>query len=346
MKKVVVVTVLMTVLMFVNIIYASVFASEWPAQVLEIPTQSFRTDPGMCSVSLNSPYIVSGGDWSGGPNFVKIYDLNGGMISNLPYQDHNVLALTMSRDRIFTADGKVVRQWNMSGQEIRSLTGHKSEIYALDCTGDFLASSGGFDNTIRVTDLRWETVKVLGQERLKAYDFTPPWISAVKFVDSYTILSGHDDGARVWNISSGSSYKLPGNIQEVYSVAVSKRYFAAGSRADGKILVWDTGTSLVHALDYPGGSVFSLDFSPDGRYLAAARQYNIVQIFDVLTDECVAELRHNGGDASVIFAKFTEDGRLVSATTYPEGVVRIWNLTAVHPTPMINMIIGWGKMRK
>lgn len=331
--------------MFLTPLYGQ--TDDWPQKVLENPERIFWISPEMCSASMNGSYLAVGGSWTGEANFTKVFDLNGGMVRFLPAQQNSIWALVLSPDNhsVFTASGSIIIQWDLTtGAQIRSLPGHQAEVFGLDYgPGDLLASSGGFENTIRIWDLRWGTSKVLGTARTTPYDFNPPWVGPVEFVDSYSVVSGYDDGVRIWNVNSGSYISLS-HLSRVNTLAVSKdkTKIAAGSR-DGIIMIWDrTSGTLLKTIEMPGGEIGALDFSTDGAWILAARQYNIAQIFDTRTGEYLIELRH-GGTSPVFFAKLLGDGKVVSATGYPEGAVRIWQVG--YPPRMKNMILQWSKMK-
>src|SRR6266568_7540618 len=69
-------------------------------------------------------------------------------------------------------------------------------------------------------------------------------------------------------------------------------------------------------------AVASVDYSPDGRYLATGSYDRTAKIWDAATGTEVATLRNHQGTVEAV--RFSPDGRILATGSY-DGTVRLWD---------------------
>jgi WD40 repeat protein len=186
-----------------------------------------------------------------------------------------------------------------SGKLEALLKGHDDVVLGLDFSpdGKRLISSSS-DKTAIIWDLttRQQAHRLSGHsEAVKAVAFSK---------DGERAVTGSNDGTlRLWRVGDGGliaemtehKQALRRDVKnaELWSAAVASvdvsaadQMIASGSH-DGRILLWDGRTgAFVRQIAYPGGmlglsAIGSLRFSPDGRWLLSASQYEGCQIYSV-----------------------------------------------------------------
>ena len=174
----------------------------------------------------------------------------------------------------FSPDGKTVltgcsdrmaRLWDsQTGKQLGPALVHTHDVQAVAYSPDAKSIvTGSADGELQVWDAN--TFEKIGQPfqydaRLNSIDVSP---------NGDLILSVTDDGtARLWDLRTGQYRSVLEHAAELYAVAFSpdgSRFVTAGE-TDFK--VWDTATcSPVHDLRGHDGSISSVDFSPDGRWI-------------------------------------------------------------------------------
>ena len=78
-------------------------------------------------------------------------------------------------------------------------------------------------------------------------------------------------------------------------------------------------------MDIVAGGIWSVSFSPNGNLLAAASANNIVELWDVATEQKIATLR--GHTDSVTSVSFSPDGTLLASGSF-DGTMKLWDVTA------------------
>jgi len=229
---------------------------------------------------------------------IKIWNLNkaqcqqtfAGKVFRLFGQGHAAAVTCVA----FTPDGRTllsgsfdrtIKSWDVaSGTCTHTFTGHRTPVTSLAISPDGMtAVSGAWDRTLRIWDV------ASGQcRRVIAGSFL--WVfgeghsraiyGAAYAPDGRTILSGSGDRMlKLWDAATGNCLQtLMGHTGWITAVAFSHdgRWAASGA-SDRTIKLWDVTTGLCERTftgktmgvfgSGHGGSVKSLAFSPDGRFL-------------------------------------------------------------------------------
>ena len=177
---------------------------------------------------------------------------------------------------VTASNDKTIKLWDLKTETlIKTLTGHKRGIGSVRFSpdGKYLATAST-DRTVKV----WNT-----ESGFIKFDFTDPKHSfgSVRFSPDKKILAaggGSGKKIKIWNLADGSLQKIiqddPVNPCIIGSINFSpdSKQIVAACRTQ-KAQLWDvnTGNALFPLKGHSGG-VMSVDFSPDGKLLAATSE--------------------------------------------------------------------------
>jgi WD40 repeat protein len=170
--------------------------------------------------------------------------------------------------------------------------------------------------------------------RLEAEVHTAAINEAAVTGDGRLLTVSDDKTARLWNAQGGIPLTLrvpigPGDEGALFAVAASPTKGSAVV-AGRTGLTWD-GTDTIYGLDLNTGritgrvsglpgTVHTLSYSKDGRYLAAGTGAGVLMVYDLERARVAAE---DSAAGSVTASAFLIDGRLVTASL--DGQVRLYD---------------------
>ncbi|MET7477800.1 helix-turn-helix domain-containing protein [Streptomyces sp. NPDC005648] len=159
---------------------------------------------------------------------------------------------------------------------------------------------------------------------------TKPVHSIALSPDGHTLATHSGDGRiRIWNPTDGRLRQTfrGYNTSEVMAFSPDGRTLAVAGAAgaDAEIGLWDpvTGRKL-RTLAVPDGAVRGMDFSPDGRTVAAS-SLMAVRVWDVAT----GRKRHSFSAPDPEAVVFGPDGRTLAAASLG-GTVRVWDMASTR----------------
>ncbi len=213
--------------------------------------------------------------------------------------------------------------------------------------GKWLASASA-DGTVKVWDAqtgapRYAPFPHAERERANSVAWSP---------DGRWLASGDQTGkVYIWNAETGmlAHPPLEGHKSAIYGVAFNpdgKQLASAGS--NGNMRVWDLDlwlTSLKRRKEAPNkqwppnpprprvvqsltgaiGAALSIDFSPDGRYLACGGSNGTARVWRL--ESGVLSVIFRGHTAPVESVRFSPDGQRLVSCCPEQGEVKVWDLT-------------------
>ena len=221
---------------------------------------------------------------------------------------------------------KTIRLWDVaSGNTIRTLTGHTTNVYSVAFSPDGnKIASGSSDKTIWLWDaVSGNTIHTLTvpTEAVFSVAFSP---------DGHTIASTgawDDRTVRLWDVVSGSLiHTLTGHTGGVFSVAFSPDGRTIASAGGSSLRLWDAVTGAPkNTLTGHIPRVTSVSFSPDGHTIAStgALGDSTIRLWEGASGNIIRIL--TGHTWEISSAAFSPDGRTIASGS-SDKTVRLWDV--------------------
>ncbi len=236
-------------------------------------------------------------------------------------------------------NGKI-QVWSLSGKPLRSWTGGDSPAGGLFYAGErrIVAVTGG---SVAVFDA------ASGQRLLRWDAHARPIGAVASSRDASVFATASDDGTvKLWK-GDGTLFRTlrggPGEMQAVAITLAGDRVAAAGSDTNVYLFEVRTG-ALQHVLDLDM-SCFALDFSPDGRLLAAGSVDGRVTLWNAKSGASIGAPGKYSVPVGAV--RFSADGKRLAATgvsinpSTVETEARIWDLSSREVTTIPLGISTW-----
>jgi WD40 repeat protein/serine/threonine protein kinase len=222
------------------------------------------------------------------------------------------------------------------GREIAALKGHTAEVTALVFTpnGKLLVSAAK-DRTVRVWD--WQA----GTESVQLPKEHTAWPMALAMSpDGGSVVSGGmDRNIFVWDLVSGAkrqALRSPSGAIAGLALQPGGRMLAAATTAS-RIWLWDLNRADAEpaSIDHESNdTVQGLAFSPNGEFLASAREKTI-RLWNVASRKLEGELKEHTGTVRCL--AFSSTGNWLAAGGN-DRTIRVWDVTSLPdsvPPPLV-----------
>jgi WD40 repeat protein len=220
------------------------------------------------------------------------------------------------------SEDRTVKFWDVRDAlaERDVITAHTGEVDSLAFTPDGLTFfSHGSDGLTR----RWDVATGGPLAKPGIPGVNRPVGSFAISPDGRTLA---DPRMRLWDLETGRLREHSSEKTDTWSVAISSVEAIVAIPRGDTIRLWDAANEkLLRPIKIaPMDGVGSLAFSPDGRILASAGEYQKVTLWEVATGrQLTSSLRgHTGGITSLAFSTVGRD--LASASR--DGTVIVWDI--------------------
>lgn len=227
-----------------------------------------------------------------------------------------------------------IKIWDAhTGKEVLNLSGHADKITSLGYSGSDnqsppMLASCGFDGLVKVWDLntgteRWSLSLLPGH--LNSVCFSPDgrWIAAASSRGIIALWDLHE----LERGEMGKPKILKAHVKEASSLAFAPdSALLVSGGFDGVVKLWDLRDDSHTSLNFPGGEVHCVAFSPQGKFVAAgggARGGRNGQVRFWHVEKRELRFSRTGLSDSILSLSFGPTGKLAAAGN--DGLIHLWD---------------------
>jgi WD40 repeat protein/energy-coupling factor transporter ATP-binding protein EcfA2 len=230
------------------------------------------------------------------------------------------------------SDGRILK-WSLTDKQYKMIIDNNlvNRIIAISDDGKWLVC--GTDGIgIQVFDLNSGSAEPrifnAHLNKIRALDFFPD--------NNRLISAGLDNEIAVWDLSNGSKQTFTEHDVPVQVLVISKdgKWMAGGTKDTGEIIMWNLEDPSQKKVIFSelGNYIWSLDYSPDGKWLVSGDRQGNVKVWDTQTKKMIINLR--GHRAAITNIQFSSDGKFL-ATASNDGSVRLWETADLNNQPIV-----------
>jgi len=219
---------------------------------------------------------------------------------------------------IFTASKDTATLWNLLGDQLVTLKGHKGRINSVSFSSDgkFLATASS-DSTAKIWKTDGKLVFTLNGNKDKIN-----WV-AFSHDGKYIVTACSDSSAAIWDFSGRMLKKLIGHRGQLNSARFSPgEDQIITSSNDSTAIIWDLNGNIIQKLVGHENPVTSASFSPDGSKILTSSNDQTARIWTTKGKQLMVL---KGYEKNVNSAEFSTDGKFI-ITTSDDFTARLWNL--------------------
>jgi hypothetical protein len=244
----------------------------------------------------------------------------------------NTTAIAIDRQGFILASGHrgadlaPINIWDLrSGQQIRTLEGHRGSVGALAIAPNGTwAMSGGIDGEIKIWDIRNGTL-------IRTWAAHTNEITGLAIAPNgnTAITSSRDRTVKLWDLNTGEVLQtLDDRPTAILDVTLSPNgQIAASSSEDGLVRLWNLQTGeLIRTISADINAVRTLAFSPNGQTLATGGE-GTIRLWNITNGDLVRTIARNPG-ATFSEITFSNDGETLVGSVQ-EGdmnAIRVWDV--------------------
>ncbi len=261
------------------------------------------------------------------------------------YHTGNITSMSFSSDGKFLAAGDAgnVKLWEIkSSKSIPFPKPHNNNIISISFSpdGKSLASADSYD-TVKIWTIGDKSIKTIENYGAISMRFSPN--------DNNLVVTNKDKTIAIYDYKKGTLLKKISSYYDddlhIASLSLDAKLHAfvkLGSYSKNennvvRISKINSNQSKVNLLGYHNGSINSLSFSHDGKFLASASKDKTVKIWRV--DSKTFKVKDDD-DKNFYNVKFSPDNKIIAATNYSNNnnPIKIWSLEG----SLIKTIEGYG----
>ena len=260
----------------------------------------------------------------------RIWDAEGNLVNVLSKHKGPIFSLKWNKKGDYLLSGSVDKTaivWDAkTGEAKQQFDFHTAPTLDVDWRNNVSFATSSMDHMIYVCKL--------GESKpIKAFKGHTDEVNAIKWDPTGTLLASCSDdySAKIWSLKQDECvHELKEHTKEIYTIKWSPTgpgtnnpdvpLMLASASYDATIKLWDAEEGrCVHTLRRHTEPVYSVAFSPDGKYLASGSFDNRLLIWDVQKGELVKTYKGDGGIFEVCWNK---DGTKVAAA-YSNNMVTV-----------------------